>query len=52
MQPYKNRTFTSRSSSRNQSAAERLSPGSGADVGVAVLPPQSVPLGQLVQILS
>lgn len=52
MQLYKNRTFTSRASSRNQSAVERLSPGSGADVGVAVLLPQSVPLGPLVQILS
>lgn len=37
MQLYKNRTLTSRSSSRTQSTAERLSPRSGADVGVAVL---------------
>lgn len=52
MQLYKTRTFTSHSSSRIQSTAERLSPGSGADVGVAVLTPHSVPLGQLVEILS
>lgn len=52
MQLYKTRTFTSHFSSRIQSTAERLSPGSGDEVGVAMLAPQSVSSGQLVEVLS